>query len=147
MKSYTLIINGQKYNTKVKKSSPGLRIVEVNGVDYEVEIDGEKEALESRQKAINSAKEGEKTSIPTIGGGSKTTAVGSINDILSPIPGLVLDLKVNEGDSVSVGDLVMVMEAMKMENEIKSTKEGKVTKIHVNKGDSVLEGQSLMTIE
>jgi glutaconyl-CoA/methylmalonyl-CoA decarboxylase subunit gamma len=147
MKSYSLIINGQKYNTKVKKSAPGMRIVEVNGVDYEVEIEGEKEALESRQKAINSAKEGEKTSIPTIGGGSKTTASGSVNDIISPIPGLVIDIIVKEGDTISVGDLVMTMEAMKMENEIKSTKEGTVTKIYVNKGDSVLEGQQLMTIE
>lgn len=147
MGSYTFIINGKKYVTSVKDSSPGLRVVEVNGETYDVEIEGEKEAYESRKAALQSAKnKGE--AIPTIGGGSKTMSKSiGVNDILSPIPGLVIDILVKEGDSVSIGDVVLKMEAMKMENEIKATKDGKVTKIHVSKSDSVLEGQSLITIE
>ena len=149
MKSYTFIINGKKYNTKIKDSTPGTRTVVVNGVEYEVEIEGEKEAYEARRNAIEAAKTGShsKEPIPTIGGRSKTMSQSSTNDVLSPIPGLVLDIMVKEGDKVSVGDLLLKMEAMKMENEIKSTTDGTVTGIHVKKGDSVLEGQQLVTIE
>lgn len=147
MKSYSFIINGKKYKTSVKSSSPGLRTVEVNGELYEVVVEGEKEEMEARMSAIEKAAQESKVFVPVSGGGSKTMASGSANDVLSPIPGLIMELMVKEGDKVSTGDLVLKMEAMKMENEIKSTRDGTVTKIHVNKGDSVLEGQPLITVE
>ncbi len=147
MKSYSFIINGKKYKTSVKSSSPGLRTVEVNGQVYEVVIEGEKEAMEARMSAIEKAAKESKVFVPVTGGGSKTMASGSANDVLSPIPGLIMEIMVKEGDKVSTGDLVIKMEAMKMENEIKSTRDGTVTKIHINKGDSVLEGQPLITVE
>jgi biotin carboxyl carrier protein len=146
MKSYSLIINGKKYKTTIKGSTAGQRIVEVNGDVYEVVIEGEKEAIEARKAAVENIK---KESIPTYSGSSKkmTSAEASTHDILSPIPGLILEIMVKEGDKVAVGDILLKMEAMKMENEIKSTRNGTVTKIYVNKADSVLEGQQLICVE
>lgn len=146
MKSYSFIINGQKYKTTIKSSSPGEKIVEVNGKNYEVVIEGEKEAIEARKAAIENIKT---TSIPTFIGGPKkmTAAEATTHDILSPIPGLILEILVKEGQKVSVGDILLTMEAMKMENEIKSTRNGTVTKIYVKKSASVLEGEQLVCVE
>ena len=66
--------------------------------------------------------------------------------IAAPMPGKVLNIKVNVGDSVNNGDLVLLLEAMKMENEIFATASGKVTDIRVKSGDSVNTGDVLMVI-
>ena len=65
----------------------------------------------------------------------------------SPLPGVILDIKVNVGDSVKKGQLVVILEAMKMENSINADRDGKITAINVSKGDSVLEGTDLVIIE
>lgn len=65
----------------------------------------------------------------------------------APLPGVILDLKVNVGDTVAAGDTVVILEAMKMENNIHTDKGGVVKSICVNKGDSVLEGADLLIIE
>ena len=66
--------------------------------------------------------------------------------ILSPLPGVILDLKVNVGDQVKAGQTVAVLEAMKMENNINAEHDGVVTAIKVNKGDSILEGAEILLI-
>ena len=78
-----------------------------------------------------------KTAKPSSGAGA----------IKSPLPGVILDVLVREGDSVKVGQKLLILEAMKMENNIDSDKEGVVKSIAVRKGDSVLEGDVLITIE
>ena len=65
----------------------------------------------------------------------------------SPLPGVILDVKVNVGDTVAKGDLLLILEAMKMENSIVADRDGKVTAINVKNGDSVLEGTDLVIIE
>lgn len=65
----------------------------------------------------------------------------------SPLPGVILDIKVKEGDTVKRGQTIIILEAMKMENNINANKDGKVAEIKVNKGDSVLEGTDLVIIE
>jgi biotin carboxyl carrier protein len=65
----------------------------------------------------------------------------------SPLPGVILEVKVREGDAVKAGQLLMVLEAMKMENNIDSHKAGVVKSIVKRQGDSVLEGDVLLTIE
>ena len=65
----------------------------------------------------------------------------------SPLPGVILEIKVNVGDTVKKGQTIIILEAMKMENNINSDREGKVTAINVHKGDSVLEGTDLVIIE
>ena len=65
----------------------------------------------------------------------------------SPLPGVVVDIKVSVGDAVKAGNVVAVLEAMKMENDICAPKDGVVKQIVVSKGDSVLEGTDLIVIE
>ena len=65
----------------------------------------------------------------------------------SPLPGVILDIKVKAGDTVKKGQTIIILEAMKMENNINANKDGKVAEIKVNKGDSVLEGTDLVIIE
>jgi len=68
-------------------------------------------------------------------------------DINAPMPGLILDIVVSEGEEVKKGDTLLILEAMKMENIIKSPGEGKIKSIIVSKGDSVDSGQKLIHFE
>ena len=74
---------------------------------------------------------------PAVGAGEKVTA---------PMPGTILDVKVSNGASVSKGDVIMVLEAMKMENDIVAPCDGSVTSIVVKKGDTVQSGDTLATV-
>ena len=75
---------------------------------------------------------------------AKPAAGGAVK---SPLPGVVLDIQVAVGDRVGTGQRLMILEAMKMENNIDSDREGTVKEIKVATGDSVLEGDVLLTIE
>ncbi len=79
----------------------------------------------------------------------RTTAPGELaskGDILSPLPGNMLKLLVKQGDRVEKGQIVAIMEAMKMENEIESPHSGIVSKVVVHEGDIVLENAIIMSI-
>jgi biotin carboxyl carrier protein len=76
--------------------------------------------------------------------GMNVAAGSKINSIKAPMPGLIIDLKINAGDPVKPGDQLLILEAMKMENIIKSPGEGIVKKVNVKKGDSVEKGQVLI---
>ena len=76
--------------------------------------------------------------------GMTNAAAGKINNIKAPMPGLIIDLKVQVGDDVKIGDQVLILEAMKMENILKSPGEGKVKNVKVKKGDRVEKGQVLV---
>ncbi|HML36586.1 MAG TPA: biotin/lipoyl-binding protein [Bacillota bacterium] len=67
--------------------------------------------------------------------------------ITAPIPGVVLDVKVKEGQQVNLHQVVLVLEAMKMENEIVASESGTVTAIHVKTGDSVSVDSVMIEIE
>lgn len=67
--------------------------------------------------------------------------------VVSPLPGIIISVRVKTGDKVRAGQELVVLEAMKMENSIEATHEGTVTAIHVKEGDSVLEGTAVITIE
>lgn len=64
----------------------------------------------------------------------------------APMPGTILDIKVTEGQAVKAGDILIILEAMKMENEIVAPSEGKILKIHTSKGAAVSTGDALVTI-
>ena len=81
----------------------------------------------------------------------KTVVVAATNaptsgEVTSPMPGKVLDIKANVGDNVSVGDVIAVLEAMKMEIEVTATATGKITSINVQKGAMVNTGDMVAVI-
>jgi biotin carboxyl carrier protein len=79
--------------------------------------------------------------------GMDAAAASKINVLKAPMPGLVLDIRIEEGIEVKKGDPVIVLEAMKMENILKSPSDGRITKIHVKKGIAVEKNQILVTID
>ena len=123
MKEYKYKINGNLYKVSVGEIEKNIAHVEVNGTVYNVEME---EAAPV------------KVSAPKPSSAPRTA---------TPLPGVVNDILVKIGDTVNVGQTVLILEAMKMENNINAIKSGKVTAIKVNKGDSVLEGTELIIIE
>ena len=112
--------------------------VNVNGTEYEIalELISDDEATASNQpKKEASAPASAPTSAPA--GGEKVNA---------PMPGTILDIKVSDGSSVKAGDVIMILEAMKMENEILAPSDGKVS-ITTTKGATVKTGDLLCVIE
>jgi biotin carboxyl carrier protein len=76
--------------------------------------------------------------------GINSSASGKVNNLKAPMPGLIIDLKISAGDVVKVGESLLILEAMKMENIIKSPCEGIVRVVKIKKGDSVEKGQVLI---
>ena len=71
----------------------------------------------------------------------------SANSVIAPLAGSVFKILVNEGDEIDAGQVLLVLEAMKMETEITAPNAGVVTAVHVTVGDSVQGGQALIEIE
>jgi len=76
--------------------------------------------------------------------GMNTNATAKINNVRAPMPGLIIDLKVKDGDEVKAGDTLLILEAMKMENIIKSPGDANVKSVKVRMGDSVEKNQVLI---
>ena len=115
--------------------------VNVNGTDYEIAVEllSEEEAKTAPVKEAKAeVKEEVKPAPQATGEGEKVDA---------PMPGTILDVKVSVGDSVKKGQVLMILEAMKMENEIMAGADGQVTSIGVTKGASVQTGDPLCTIK
>ncbi len=79
--------------------------------------------------------------------GMNMAASNMVKDVKAPMPGSILDVVVNVGDTVSKGDQLLILEAMKMENVIKSPGEGTISKIHVNEKENVEKNQVLISFE
>ena len=145
MKEYKYKINGKEYNVTVNDPVDNIATVEVNGTTYEVELEKkEKPAAPVVAKPAAAPKPAAAAApVAKPVAASNGKAVG----VKSPLPGVILDIKVKVGDEVKKGQTLLMLEAMKMENNINATKDGKVAEIKVNKGDSVLEGTDLVMIE
>jgi len=76
--------------------------------------------------------------------GMNNSSAGKVNNMKAPMPGLIIDMKVKNGDSVKTGDPLLILEAMKMENILKSPGEGVVKSVKVKKGDTVEKNQVLI---
>ena len=150
MKDYTLKVNGHTYNVQIDEvnESSTLARVTVNGTHYEVEIEGGKAApvtkpqVASAPKGANSAQITPQTAAP-----APRPAAAAAGAIKCPLPGTVMAVKVAVGDTVAVGQTLLVLEAMKMENNIDSDRAGVVKQICVQQGATVMEGDNLIVIE
>ncbi len=144
MKEYKYKINGTEYKVAVGDIENNVAQVLVNGTAYNVELEEKVVAPTTIARPKAAAAPRSEAGAKII---SKPVATGGANDVKAPLPGVILDIKVKVGDTVNAGDTVVVLEAMKMENNIHTDKGGVVKAISVNKGDSVLEGAALITIE
>ena len=139
MKEYKYKINGNLYNVVIGDIEENIAHVEVNGTHYTVEMEKKPKAAPAPKPVVRPAVK------PAAAPAARPAAAKS--GVKSPLPGVILDIKVNVGDEVKKGQTVIILEAMKMENSINADKDGKVTAINVSKGESVLEGTDLVIIE
>ncbi|MBQ8809369.1 MAG: acetyl-CoA carboxylase biotin carboxyl carrier protein subunit [Bacteroidales bacterium] len=145
MKTYKFKINGNEYNVAINSVEGTNASVTVNGTDYQVELEDAPAAPVQAAPATAPAAAPAQAA-PAAPAAPKPAASGAGKAVTSPLPGVIIAVKVNVGDSVKAGQEVAVLEAMKMENSIEAEHDGTVTAIHVAKGDSVLEGAAVVTI-
>jgi biotin carboxyl carrier protein len=148
MKEYKFKINGNDYRVAVDSIENGMAKVLVNGTPYEVEIEGQLSTPQAVKPVQVSPATYQATpqAAPTKVNPSPAVPTGQ-TPLKSPLPGVILDVKVREGDTVKEGQCLMILEAMKMENNIDAPKSGVVKQIVKRQGDSVLEGDTLLIIE
>lgn len=140
MKEYKFKINGKDYAVTIGEAEGKMLSVNVNGASYEVELENT-----PVQAPVQAAPAPQAAAAPAPAAAPKAAA-GAGEKVNSPLPGVIIEVSVKEGQAVKAGQKVAVLEAMKMENEISAPKDGTVTAIHVNKGDSVLEGAPIVSI-
>ena len=141
MKEYKYTIDGKTYEVTIGDIADNIASVTVNGEDFKVEMESEKEP--EKPKVVRPV--AAPAAAPASSQGSK--AVNSQNAVKAPLPGTIIEVKVNVGDEVKAGDVVVVLEAMKMANNLEAEKGGKVTAICVQPGQSVMEDEALVVIE
>lgn len=123
---FSLILNGTSYEVFVERRE-GRYFVTIAGDRYEVQVEDE------RMKRLREL------------GGAKHEEVGEVQ-ITAPMPGLVVDVIVEEGQHLAAGDGVVILEAMKMENEIRTPRDGTVESIRVAAGQTVNQGDAMVEI-
>ena len=161
MSQYKFTINGKEFDVTVNSVEGKNAAVTVNGVDYNVVLsepvassaNGGGVVPEThatlgnvRGGTVSEANGGVERSETVSGTTPSTVAKGAGKKVVSPLPGVIIDICVKEGDAVKRGQKLAVIEAMKMENDILAECDGTVTAIYVKKSDSVLEGADIASI-
>ena len=123
---YSLIIDGKSYESYVYETEEGWQVL-TRGRQYNLTIEDE------REKRLRAA----------AGGG---VAESGEFHLKAPMPGLVVAIPVNEGDKVEKGQVILILESMKMQNELKSPKSGTVGRIRVKQGEKVEQRQALLSV-
>lgn len=160
MAKYEYKVKGVDYVVEIQDIEGNIANVTVNGIPFEVEM--KQPVKSSKQKVklseerrvkseeFNSSSSAANASSATNASSSTTTkpaaAAASGKPVVAPLPGTINEIKVKVGDKVNTGDTVVVLEAMKMQNNIDAETSGTITSINVNKGDAVMEGDTLVTI-
>lgn len=152
MKQYKYTINGAQFDVTIDSIVGSKAKVEVNGIPFEVEMQGSslvEEALptvSTEGAAAPAAPAAAPAAEPTAPAAAAKSGPGAGTPVKAPLPGVVTKILVKEGQGVKKGETVLVLEAMKMENNITAEADGTVTGICVSAGDSVMEGTTLITI-
>ncbi|MDO4932204.1 MAG: biotin/lipoyl-containing protein [Prevotellaceae bacterium] len=147
MAKFEYTVQGVDYEVDIVEVEGTLAKVTVNGIEFDVELKQPISVGSSVQKAVAPKPQAAqvqgtvepKKEAPVVQAGSGTK-------VCSPLPGTITSVKVKVGDAVAAGDTVVVLEAMKMQNNIECENAGTVTSVMVNVGDSVMEGTVLVTI-
>ncbi|WP_053977120.1 biotin/lipoyl-containing protein [Mangrovimonas xylaniphaga] len=141
MKNFTFNINKNSYKVKILSHEDNTINLEVNGTSYCVEL--EQEIKKQKTPVLARRSSSANTEKPKVVNPTSSNK----RAISAPIPGVILALNVKVGDQVKENDPLLVLEAMKMENNIMADKSGVVTAIHVTVGKQVLQGDALIEIE
>ncbi len=131
MRKFNITVNGTTYEVDVE---------EVGGVSYQAPVSAPVAAAPAQAPAPQAAP------APVAAPAPAATAASGSASIKAPMPGTIVSVKVNVGDMVKKGDLVAVLEAMKMENEIFSDAEGKVVAVNAPQGATVNTGDAIVSL-
>ena len=155
---YQYTVKGVDYEVEIQDIEGNIANVTVNGIPFEVEmkqpvkagkqkvkLSEERRAEESEERRVKS-EESNSSSASAASTSSASTATAG-KPVVAPLPGTINEIKVKVGDKVNAGDTVVILEAMKMQNNIEAETSGTITSINVNKGDAVMEGDTLVTIK
>ena len=158
MAKYQYTVKGVDYEVEIQDIEGNIANVTVNGIPFEVEmkqpvkagkqkvkLSEERRAEGSEERRVKS-EEFNSSSASTASTSSAPTAAAG-KPVVAPLPGTINEIKVKVGDKVNAGDTVVILEAMKMQNNIEAETSGTITGINVNKGDAVMEGDTLVTIK
>ena len=137
MKEFKFIIDGHKYTTAVNEIGQNLAEVTVNGTTFKVEIEKEEKSVAAPRRTVQQAAQ-------VVNAAQQS---GGVQAVKSPLPGSIVKVNVKVGDKVSVGDELLTMESMKMENSIKSEFAGTVKAVLVEPGKNVMQDDKLVEIE
>ena len=160
---YEYKVKGIDYEVEIQDIEGNIANVTVNGIPFEVEMKQpvkagkQKVKLGSGERRVKSeetefAGRSERQSNSSASATSADTAPKSAaatangKPVVAPLPGTINDIKVKVGDKVNAGDTVIILEAMKMQNNIEAESAGTIASINVNKGDAVMEGDTLVVI-
>ena len=161
MKEYKYKINGNEYSVAIIDLEGDKAAVEVNGVSYQVDILTEGYTAPAPRPAAKPAAAPQPAPAapapaaapvapqpiaPAAPAAEPAAPAGQGTAVQSPLPGVILDIKVAVGDQVKAGQTVAILEAMKMENNINAECDGVITAIKVAKGDNILEGSDIVII-
>ena len=151
---YQYTVKGVDYEVEIQDIEGNIANVTVNGIPFEVEMKqpvkaGKQKVKLSEERRVKS-EESNSSSSATNASSATTTqpaaAAASDKPVVAPLPGTINEIKVKVGDKVNAGDTVVILEAMKMQNNTEAETSGTITGINVNKGDAVMEGDTLVTI-
>ena len=142
MKSFKYTINGNVYKVHVNSVVDDVAEVEVNGTTYSVKLEKPaKKQVVTLKRPVQAPTT--PSGAPVVSRPSTPSVQGAVK---TPLPGIILQINCKVGDTVKRGQPLIVLEAMKMENNINADRDGKIIEIKVQKGDSVLEGADLVVI-
>ncbi len=140
MKRFKFAISGNNYDVEVKKFENGKARIEVNGTCYNVELHKQENTSKTpilvRSRVKNPA-----------GSDRIHKSASSTFKVVAPLPGNIMQISVKVGDTVAKDDILLMYEAMKMENKLLAEKDGVIKAINVNSGDSVLQDEVLIEME
>jgi biotin carboxyl carrier protein len=145
---YKISVDGKTYDVEVGDVAVSPVTVNVDGVEYDVEVPGRpaRGTAPTRPLTPTSPAVRPTTATPTPAPSTPTPSA-SANAMTAVMPGRVLSVTVSVGDAVIRGDLICVIEAMKMEQQIGANRDGTISAVHVSGGDSVAHGQILVEFE
>ncbi|MBO4825870.1 MAG: biotin/lipoyl-binding protein [Prevotella sp.] len=146
---YQYKVKGVDYDVEIEEIEGNVARVTVNGIPFEVEM---KEPIKAQPQAhkvqrVDRPAAAPAAAAPAAAPSKPAQAAGAGRKVVAPLPGTISEVKVKVGDVVKEGETVIVLEAMKMQNNIGAECSGTITSVLVNQGETVMEGATLVTIE